>query len=561
MSVFSPSTWIPHRTRVHSNNSADFSKDDTLQGLNVTSPLKSLTPPRNAGRPEEGRTPLSSKTAPLPSRSTLDLSLGLQPPPDRIVRTFEGRAPKAYSTTHIKPIPQHLRNASATIPTSSAEDILQTKESRDVVKRDSTFRRIFDSPEKQGVPQGPAMEVQDFSVEVYHQPLDHIAEIKRTGSGSGVSVISCLTNDDSPTYFEQGPQSCSGANGNDTAPQVAQTERPRGVPLPIMSRPSRPKPLHARAATEGRDFGSLFDHLVEPKLDKLDMYLKETKQKQERRTGSGSIQTSTARRRPHNLARPQNLANHSRCQSDTIAYRPKTCPAYPHHGKGHFRSPTNIGSTSAHATLREKLTCTVDDSSLNLLPLKPPIAMSRSTSNTAQSTSGGTASSGTSESEMKQVVAPIDSMSGQINGTTRGGGHYRRNSSGFGHTSGANSFSLPEESVVENGSMFRTTEEEYEPGSFSRILVQNQHGGFLKGRIRFENTEIDGDVSSRVEDKSVASSDSKFTSDSRFSKGRRNILKDEFKFMMGRMIPGPIKKVSQMIGRKPKLTRSEGCLT
>ena len=585
MSVFSPSSWMPHRnrTRVHSNNSADFSKDEeTLQGLRFTSP-KLMTPPRNV-REEE-------YTPPISNRSTFDLDL-------RIPVRSNGNSHSAQkdlttnNTNKNRATTRHVRNQSAPIYnnknmhmpltlTSNPEEF-QMREFRDEFENETNlFRQIFDSEDMDNH-HDPAMDVQDFSVEVYHECLNDIAEIKRTGSGGEVSVISCLTNDDThtPVYFDEPQdkdghghghrQSSSGSGAHAIA--IAPTVPSQGLRLPavpVMTRPTRPKPLHARAATVGKDFGSVFDHLV--REDKLDKYLNghETKRKQHHqqqqqikdKRGPGSFQTSRPNRRPANLARPQNLAHHSRCQSDTMAYRPKTSSSYSHPNKGHFRSPSNIGSTSAHATLREKLTCTMDDSpSLNLLFLKPQIVMSRSTSNTAQSTSGGTASSGMSELEVKaagQVAGPSN-VNDSVSAThSNGSRHYRRHSSGFG-TNDATVFSLPEESVPENSavSMPRTKAEE-EPGSFSQILVQNQHGGFLNGRIRFDDKDSKGgeeEVSSRVEDKSVASSDSRFTSG-------RNILKDEFKFMIGRIVPWPIKKVAQMARRKPKLTRSEGCLT
>jgi len=576
---------MPHRnrTRVHSNNSADFAKDEeTLQGLRFTSP-RLMTPPRNV-REDQYTPPISNRS------TTFDLDLRI--PARSYVKSHSAQKDL---TTKNRAITRHVRNPSAPdynnknamhmpLTVTSNPEEFQLREFRDEFEKDTNlFRQMFDSKDVDNH-HDPVMDVQDFSVEIYHECLNDIAEIKRTGSGGGVSVISCLTNDDThtPASFDEpqdkddhgheyGQSSSNGSGAHAIA--VAPTVPSQGLRLPavpVMTRPTRPKPLHTRAATVGKDFGSVFDHLV--REDKLDKYLNghETKRKQHHqqtqqqgkdKRGPGSVQTSRPNRRPANLARPPNLAHHSRCQSDTMAYRPKTSSSYSHPNKGHFRSPSNLGSTSAHATLREQLTCTMDDSpSLSLLVLKPQITMSRSTSNTAQSSSGGTASSGMSELEVKAIgqVAGPPNVNDSVSAThSNGSRHYRRHSSGFG-TNDATVFSLPKESVPENSavSMPRTKAEE-EHGSFSQILVLNQHGGFLNGRIRFDDKDSRGgeeEASSRLEDKSVASSDSRFTSG-------RNILKEEFKFMIGRIVPWPIKKVAQMARRKPKLSRSEGCLT
>lgn len=293
------------------------------------------------------------------------------------------------------------------------------------------------------------------------------------------------------------------------------------------------------APISGRDFGDVFNHLMVGNVDLLD---------------DDSCNNHSMYSISRNLDRPKPL--HYRATSDNSSFRSiAQQDSYPHH-------QSTKSSLPAHATLRECLdTMKAGDASLRILS-KPSMLQSRSTSSTMFS-STATTTSGASGGVVWTGQIPIEmSVSSQSRPS-------RQVHAGVGHTL------EDHQAPVNYGVSHRRSESAFSFASentpdYSVAVRSSNHSS--KSTPVFPRNDPDGDYSMvqslqslALEDHSTyeecmggASIDSKMLEKSALS--RKPSMKEEFKFILGKVVPSPLKKVS-FVKEKVKLERSNGCLT
>lgn len=362
--------------------------------------------------------------------------------------------------------------------------------------------------------------ISDESLMRSSTPDSVIDTLPRNSSGDcNCSIISGLSADENSTVFDDSRK----------------TKSSSALPLHRPSRSLVPDFRHRpRSADEapvvGRDFGDVFNHLITGNVDLLDDL---------------NSQQNIIPPLSKGLERPQPIQ--FRASSENSLIRSSTLqqePSAHHH--------TTKSSLPAHATLRECLeTMKANDSTFRMS--KPNPLHSRSTSSTVFSSnativsgaSGGAVWNTSSPPRMAQKTQSFGCNSVSEN-------HPVQRQVPFHRQSG---------SCVSFGT-------DYTP-DYS-IAVQS-YGTSNKSTPSHSRSMTDGDWStlqslqslalddhSNMEVSTGASMDSCKSGIPR--KSRKPSIKDEFKFIISKVVPSPLKKVS-FVKEKVKLERSTGCLT
>lgn len=354
-------------------------------------------------------------------------------------------------------------------------------------------------------------------------PSSDTASLHQTVSGDcNSSIISGLSADEASTAFDDPRKMRMSSAYQRPKNRIPDTRRPHSADeVPV----------------SGRDFGDVFNHLMVQNVDLLD---------------DDSCNNHSMYSLSRNLERPKPL--HSRATSDTSAYRSiSRQDSFPHH-------QTSKSSLPAHATLRECLdTMKAGDASLRIP--KPHMLQSRSTSSTVFS-STNTTTSGASGGAVWTGQMPIELS---VSSPKRPS---RQLQTGMSHPFEEHQAPLSHDmSHCRSESAFSFASEHTPDYS----VAARSFGQSSKSTPVFPRNDPDGDCSLVQSLQSLALEDHSHYGSiggasmnsnmlEKSSRSRKPSMKDEFKFILGKVVPSPLKKVS-FVKEKVKLERSNGCLT
>lgn len=356
-------------------------------------------------------------------------------------------------------------------------------------------------------------------------PDSETASLPRNPSGDcNSSIISGLSADEGSTAFDESRKiRLSSAHP---------THRPKNR-IPDARRPHSAD----EAPISGRDFGDVFNHLIVRNVDLLN---------------DDSCNNQSMHSMSRTLERPKPL--HSRATSDNSAFRSiAQQDSFSHH-------QSSKSSLPAHATLRECID-TMKAGEASFRVSKPHMLQSRSTSSTVFS-SNATTTSGASGGVVWTGQMPIELS---VNSPKRSSQHL--------HTGAYHPF-IEHEAPVNHGLIHHRSESGFSFASENTpdySLAIRSSGNSSKSTPVFprDAPTCDGSMvqslqSLALEDQSHYGSMGGVSIDSRMyekpARSRKPSVKDEFKFILGKVVPSPLKKVS-FVKEKVKLERSNGCLT
>ena len=607
--MFSPTAWLS-RSRFQSNSSADFSKDGSLEGLNYLSQL-----PQGQGSASDGGSARCDNTQPCSDifhdedeedddneedmddfkYDGLDYEIDLKTAKDmRSKQKGHSRhrsMPATTSSLHHDSVESLLAHA------QNHYDIFKADVSLDSFSQPSqqcahthedvnaqtglagNYNRPVPPQQQQGPTQHPISRLPTLQVN---------ASLQKTPSFGNGSCISGLSADDTNyEYDDKTIKSYDVSVGN-----RSRGERYAGNGNRRNHRRSFSK------ASKGRDFCGAFDHL-DHLINATDLMddgpIPAPVTTGVSRPSEDDLHYTSQANHTHfraaSSSQPRLLSErprliHQRCQSDTHVLRgmsqrsPSSCSRISRSSSISYNKSTK--PVAAHATLQEciiksKASAMESNGSnhtrLLSLSSRPQILSSRSTSLTVQSSAATTlsASSGQYGAGVVWSGQPIDNFIGSspsppaMHRRCRTVG-YVSEEHGYVPDIFQNSHSNHRSDISRTSAGYLSHSESLgqnpASGSVSTSNSASKTGTHMRNMSDAESS-ITQRTSSVTEDKTTVS----IGMDSGTEKGsvsssrrKKSAIKNEIKFLVKRMVPGPLKKITSS-RNKVNLERSNGCLT
>jgi hypothetical protein len=419
---------------------------------------------------------------------------------------------------------------------------------------------------------------------------------------------------------EKTVQSLDAINANANANANANTalgkhqHRIRSRPRPIPETQTRQSHQRSTSSMSHReDFDGAFDHLdhlIHPRdlmddspIDEHELHQHDRHHDRQREyvhqlaqpydhhrshTHSHSHTHSLGGSNVHNLRSQRPAPLHFRSQSDTHSFRPSSASSRGisvgstqshQHSHSHSHHHPKQKPVAAHATLRECIVKSKENEHNRLLSSsnKPLILSSRSTSATVQSSSAGSGVVWTGQpiADLVGSTPPPSRMSRKSLSHRSSGsgtsmfGHSQSESfqaagSGFGSMSASASVSASASASVSASGLrpssshsHRSHRSQYsinKPGASARALSE---AGSVDHAFFNKSSDDRTTVSTSMDS---ASAGAGVPRANKTSKRRKNPIKEELKFVLQKLVPSPLKKMTSR-RNKVNLERSGGCLT